>query len=131
MKPPCEDIAKNFLPYVRGYLVRELVKEYGMKKIEVAKKFALTKGAVSHYVNKKRGREDKFFERFGFVEIELKRIAKRISKENLNSGEIIYCICGLCKKIRSSRKFCEHHKRLLEIKECRTCGGIKNEKNIS
>jgi predicted transcriptional regulator len=121
MKPPCEEIANDFLPYVRAFLVRELVKKYHMKEIDVAKRFTLTKGAVSHYVNQGRGQKKGFFKKFSFVEIELKKIANKIYNENLEKDEVIRCICEVCRKIRESDEFCKHHRKILKIDKCEVC----------
>lgn len=120
MKPPCEVIIKEILPFIRSTLVKELVK-HDIRQREVAEKLALTDAAISQYLKDSRGREPEVLEKFDFVIPEIKKIARSIAEEDLGKPEILSSICNVCREIRSSPKFCRYHREILKLAECEIC----------
>jgi hypothetical protein len=120
MKPPCEVIVKDLLPYLRAFLAKELVREHKFKRIRVARELALTRAAVTQYVKKLRGKESKFFKEFDFIVPDLRRLAREVAK-GARREQIIAGMCKICRKVRASKEFCDYHRKMLMLSKCRVC----------
>lgn len=120
MKPPCEIIIREILPFIRSMLVKELAKE-NIKQREIAEKLSLTDAAVSQYLKNLRGKKPEIISKFEFVVPEIKEIAKLMKEEDYTKPQILNSICNICKEIRQSPEFCHYHKDILRLTKCEIC----------
>ncbi|EHQ34251.1 transcriptional regulator [Methanoplanus limicola] len=86
----CDEIVRDYLPYIRAELVCRLVHDRGIPQVKVAKWMGISRSAVSQYLNKKRGCRD--------IEIsaELSIIIDSWA-EGVISGEGAVTICDICR----------------------------------
>ncbi|UZE93934.1 MAG: hypothetical protein IB618_04225 [Candidatus Pacearchaeota archaeon] len=99
-----QKIELNYIiPAIRIHFI-EILEKQGMKDSEIAKRFNITKAAVSQYKHKKRGKHLKFPKD---IEKEIEKSAKEISKGKDANTEILKIInkmkktryiCIVCKK---------------------------------
>ncbi|UUX92376.1 transcriptional regulator [Methanoplanus endosymbiosus] len=86
----CDEIVRDYLPYIRAELVCRLVHDRGIPQVKVAKWMGISRSAVSQYLNKKRGcRDVKMSE-------ELDRIIDSWA-DGVISGEGAVTICDICR----------------------------------
>lgn len=121
MQQPQEVIVAKLLPAIRARLAKELLREYKMKQVEVAKSMGITQAAVSHYNTQSRGVDQDMLRRFpeikGFVDGLADRIAHRMSM-----SEQISTINDFCANLMQTARFCDYHKSLGDIDPtCKAC----------
>ncbi len=54
-KTLCEEIVNNYLPSIRSFIAKRLIKQYGLSQGKAAEKLGTTQAAVSYYQKYKRG----------------------------------------------------------------------------
>ncbi|NHK29963.1 MAG: winged helix-turn-helix transcriptional regulator [Asgard group archaeon] len=108
MRPPCEIVAQELLPLIRGYIAHDLNKR--MTQQEVAERMGISQPTVSSYL--------KSFTRLQesgetYLENEsVKNLVIKISQmvqTNQSAEEIIRNICSTCVSLRVSGETCRKH----------------------
>ena len=74
----CETIGRYILPLFRSLVAKELINNYDLTQVEVAKKLGTTQAAISQYVNSKRAY--KGAEQFEDILPKLETMAKNAAK---------------------------------------------------
>ena len=94
----CEAIGKYLLPLFRSLVAKELINNYSLTQVEVAKKLGTTQAAISQYVNSKRAYKgaEQFEDILPRLETMAKNAARRLAKEDLNLDKISVDFCKLC-----------------------------------
>lgn len=100
MKIPCEIVVWYVLPTIRREVARELVFEHGMSQAQVARKFEVTDAAISQYLKKKRGENEKIqnSERYELFSEEIKKSAGYLAAE---SSDFVTEMCRLCSVVKN------------------------------
>jgi predicted transcriptional regulator len=102
-KPPCENIAKSYLPALRSIIARKLIYDYNHSQIQVAEKLGTTQAAVSQYISSKRGMKTKEIEKNSNLQDAIQNITEKIAtdgKPTIFSEQV----CDLCKLIQTLTK---------------------------
>ncbi len=99
-RTPCEYIVWHGLPVLRKELAKSMIKDFGLKQKDVAKKLDISSSAISQYLNGKRGRPDITNEK---VLKEINRSAGVIIEKGNDS--IIPETCRLCKIFSKNKIF--------------------------
>ena len=123
MRPPCELVVKHYLPVIRSLIARELMDDYKLNQMQIAKLLGITQPAVSNYLSLPRGEEDRIFEQ-GEVRDVARKMASELVEGKLSLSDSIYAVCRLCMKLRSGGVTCRLHKETvpeLSTEECSTC----------
>lgn len=105
MKPPCELIVKKFLPNIRAIIVKELVKNYEMKQIDVSNTLGITQASVSQYITSSRGDDNELLKKFPELNIYAKEYAKKVIDGRISSFN--ETMCEICTRVRNNPKFFE------------------------
>jgi predicted transcriptional regulator len=94
----CETIGKYVVPVFRSLVAKELINNYDLTQVEVAKKLGTTQAAISQYVNSKRAYKgaEQFEELLPRLETLAKNAAKSLANEELNLDKISVDFCKLC-----------------------------------
>ncbi|HUT82964.1 MAG TPA: thiamine-phosphate synthase family protein [Candidatus Bathyarchaeia archaeon] len=109
MRPPCEIIAQNLLPLIRGYVAFDLTQK--MTQQDVAERMGVSQPTVSSYLKsfstlKERGGEE-------YLENDsVKKLASNISsmiETNQPAEKIIHSICSTCISLRIGGLTCRKH----------------------
>ncbi len=119
MKPPCELVVRELLPFLRAAVVRELSESYNMKQTDIAQALGITQASVSQYLNVERAKEIKFSIE-GFNEA-VKKIADALASKKTSRTGVLHSMCELCSKMRKSEEFCHVHQDMLNIEQCDIC----------
>ena len=113
MAPRCETIGKYVLPLFRSLVAKELIKNYKLTQVEVAKKLGTTQAAISQYVNSKRAYKgnEEFEGLLPNLQTMAKRAAKRLANNDLNPDEVSVDFCKLCSSVcrTEKTKLCEDY----------------------
>jgi predicted fused transcriptional regulator/phosphomethylpyrimidine kinase/predicted transcriptional regulator len=126
LRPPCELVVKHYLPVIRSLIARELMDDYKLNQIQIARLLGITQPAVSNYLSLARGEEDKIYEQ-GEVRDVARRMASDLIEGRQSLSESIYAVCNLCMKLRSGGVTCRLHKDTvpeLSTEECSTCSRL-------
>lgn len=119
MKPPCELIVKEILPYLRANLAKELLNK-GLSQTEVSKSLGVTQGAVSQYMRSLRGRKNPIKENKE-ISTKMKKLAESIAISP-DQEKIMKEFCEICKMIRKKGILCKRHKEEYPaLKNCSIC----------
>jgi predicted transcriptional regulator len=94
----CEAIGKYLLPLFRSLVAKELINNYYLTQVEVAKKLGTTQAAISQYVNSKRAYKgaEQFEDILPRLETMAKNAAKCLANGELNLEKISVDFCKLC-----------------------------------
>lgn len=111
MKPPCMIVVQYVLPTLRALVVDDLVKEHGMRKIDVSRKMELTPAAITQYEKGDRGKA------FVGTIVKSKKAMKVVSdladalaKGTISAEDVINKLCEACGAIRADGMVCGLHK---------------------
>tara|TARA_Y100000310_G_scaffold328062_1_gene395494 strand:+ start:33539 stop:33886 length:348 start_codon:yes stop_codon:yes gene_type:complete len=92
------------IPALRKEIAKALIKDFQKSQKDVSVILGISEGAVSQYLNSKRGSELKFSKE----ELEeIRRVAEKIIKE----GEVDQNFYKLCVKLRGCHSLCSFHKK--------------------
>jgi predicted fused transcriptional regulator/phosphomethylpyrimidine kinase/predicted transcriptional regulator len=120
---------KNYLPVIRSLLARELVDNYKLNQIQIAKLLGITQPAVSNYLSLLRGELGKTYDQSEVREVS-RKMASELVEGRLSLSESIYTICKLCMKLKSGGITCSLHKESvpeLSTEECKVCLRLYSE----
>ena len=94
----CETIGRYILPLFRSLVAKELINNYDLTQVEVAKKLGTTQAAISQYVNSKRAYKgaEQFEDILPKLETMAKNAAKCLANEELNLEDISVDFCKFC-----------------------------------
>jgi len=102
------------IPAIRKELA-SIMKNNGLKQVEIAKNLGVTKAAITQYLNNKRGSEIKFNEK---IKQEVRNSAKRINDQIDALREVQYLI----NITREEKVVCQIHKDLEKgFDDCNVC----------
>lgn len=111
MKPPCMVVVQFVLPALRALVMKDLIQEHGMRKIDVSKKMELTPAAITQYSKGDRGG--------AFVNTVVKSkkamkvvsdLADALAKGSISAEDVINKLCEACGEIRADGMVCGLHK---------------------
>ncbi len=103
LKPPCESVVKEIMPVIRSLVAKELVKNYKMTEVEVARRMGITQAAVSQYIYGKRGRRKRIPVNLSDMRDMAKEYAEMIAKGEAGKPSADW-FCQYCmKKIMKRR----------------------------
>jgi predicted transcriptional regulator len=101
LKPPCEAIVQEIMPVIRSLVAKELVKNYKMTEVEVARRMGITQAAVSQYIYGKRGRRKRLPISLSELKGMAKDYAEMIAKEGAGKpGSDWFCQYCMKKLLR-------------------------------
>lgn len=106
MKTPCELMLWYVLPAIRKELARQLIKDYGLSQVEVARKLGITDSAISQYLSAKRAKIQFTNKK---LKVEIKISAGRIFKGNQLT--VIKETCRICALLKPSDLVSSLYKR--------------------
>ena len=119
MKPPCELAVKEFLPFLRAAIVKELSESHSMKQTDIADVLGITQASVSQYLNVERAKDGRFkMEEFQET---IKEISDALASHKSSREAVLHSICDLCAQLRKSDEFCQVHQDMLNIEKCDIC----------
>nr|MDO8133375.1 thiamine-phosphate synthase family protein [Candidatus Njordarchaeum guaymaensis] len=122
-------MVKNYLPVIRSLIARELVENYKLNQIQIAKLLGITQPAVSNYLSLLRGELGKAYDQSEVREVS-RKMASELVEGRLSLSESIYTICKLCMKLKSGGITCSLHKESvpeLSDEECKVCLRLYSE----
>lgn len=97
MKLGWEIIVQDIAPSLRAVIARELTENYGLTQTEAAKLMGISQPAISQYLRRIRGKNEKIFSD-GEITNEVKRIAALIYDKK-NRDEINNEFTNLCRQV--------------------------------
>ena len=103
-------VVSHILPALRASIAQQLVNTYGLKKIDVADKMAITPAAVTQYLGKIRGDSGAIILEESEASDLIKEIAEDIAKEETPADILLLKLCRACSKIRAEGLICSLHK---------------------
>jgi len=92
------------IPALRKEITKFIIKNFGKSQKDVSVILGISEGAVSQYLNSKRGSELKF------SKDELEEIGKAANKI-IEEGEVDQNFYNLCVKLRGCQSLCALHKK--------------------
>jgi predicted transcriptional regulator len=113
------------LPAIRVLIIKNLIEEHNMRKIDVSEKMELTPAAITQYMKGERGAT--FLNEITKSEKTMKilsELVEALAKEKVPTETVIDKLCEACVTIRSEGIICElHQKELPTLKEskCMIC----------
>jgi hypothetical protein len=119
MKPFCEVIVADVLPVIRAMVAKELMVDYKMSQVEVARKLGVTQPAISQYRSKLRGQSVKLLQSNKKVVGLIKNLAKEIATGRIEPQKMHQRLCAICRTIRMEKIICKMHGGV----ECYICFG--------
>ncbi|MEM1947467.1 MAG: thiamine-phosphate synthase family protein [Candidatus Caldarchaeum sp.] len=122
MFPPCEMMAKNFLPAVRG-LVAHRLKKMGKGQTFIAKTLGITQSAVSQILASDERKYGKKLEELGLERREYALLVETISQEvSVNPTRATEILYGFWLDMLSKGRFCDYHRRMYpQLLGCEIC----------
>jgi predicted transcriptional regulator len=115
VKTTCEIMVQRVLPAIRAELARCMIIEHGKNQQEVAEILALSRAAVSQYLNDKRGAEVDFS---GDAQQEIQDFAAKLI-QGMATREQVAGMCNVCKFVQRSGWL---NKNEPEVGYCILCG---------
>ncbi len=95
-------VVKYVLPAFRALVMKDLIEEYKMRKIDVSIKMGLTPAAITQYIKGDRGAtfKQKVAESEETMKI-LSELAEALAKDNVSEETIENKLCKACMTIRN------------------------------
>jgi predicted transcriptional regulator len=129
MKPPCTIVVQHILPAFRLEIARQLVKNYGMKRVDAANKMGVTPAAITQYLSRTRGNSaTTLIEGSGRVMELIDDISADIAEGGSAIDILLHKLCKACTVARSEGLICELHKESLpSLSDIRGCSCFINQ----
>ena len=121
MKFPCEIVVRDFLPTMRAFIAKELIKSHGFTQNEVASVLGITQASVNYYLNAKRGGKTKFPKELKALRPFAKKVAGQLAQNKTQMANAIQEFCITCVNLRAKRSICSEHKKVLLPLRGQTC----------
>lgn len=96
MKTFCEIVASDFLPAIRALVTQELINNYHMTQVEVAKRMGMTQPAISYYLRELRGAKVKILRN----NKKLMELVKKTAAEVSTGKDVPVNMHEICKNLR-------------------------------
>lgn len=98
MSARCETVNKHVLPIFRALVAKELLCNYKLTQVEVAKKLGTTQAAISQYLNSKRAIKgtEQLSHMMPKVQALVSETAEELVKEEASEGNPPLDFCKLC-----------------------------------
>lgn len=123
MQPPCEVMANEFLPNMRGLVSHDL-HESGESQRKIAVLLGITQARVSYYLAKKKGMfSNELCEKFGLSQSDVQSYS-RILAEDVKRSQVdgIFTLYSIWKNLLFSGAICTFHQRNSNIQsDCAVC----------
>jgi predicted transcriptional regulator len=126
VKPPCMIVVQYVLPTVRALVMKDLVQQHGMRRIDASKKMELTPAAITQYMKGERGKA--FAEQLEKSEKTMRIIsefAEALAKQDIPIDDMISKLCEVCYTVRAEGIICGLHEEespSLKGSSCDVCG---------
>jgi len=123
MKPPCESIVPAVLPALRALVAKELVEQFSLSQVEVARRLGITQAAVSQYLSQKRGNQLLHrLESVPEVKSGVLKVAANLGTESTPPVDAMLVFCSLCEVLRRDSVACSLHREAMELPQgCNAC----------
>ena len=123
MRPPCENVVRQFLPLLRALVSKDLMTRYGWTQNQIATRLGVTQPAISSYIS---FLEKKDFEGFNLEELSqvAGEIASGYANNEISLSDSVLEVCQLCIKLKSGGNICTRHKLTvteLGSERCEAC----------
>lgn len=119
MRPPCEEVVRNYLPQLRARIVRNLIEEHGWTMAEAAKALEISSTASAKY---KRIIESGTNLPVQILEGSAAKISEELSNGSATPESAITQICETCMRMRIEGPICRLHRSTVGgIENCKAC----------
>ncbi len=103
-------VVQYILPALRVAIAKELVEDYGMRRVDVAESMGVTPAAITQYLNTSRGgRTSAMIDRSDQVQEEIHEIARALAKGDTPVDVLLFKLCKTCQTVRNERLLCDLH----------------------
>ncbi|UCH05260.1 MAG: hypothetical protein JSW05_03600, partial [Candidatus Thorarchaeota archaeon] len=122
MRPPCEMVQREFLPYVRASLASRL-REAGMSQNAIARRLNVTQAAVSKYLSQ----ETTEGQLASHISVLSEKLSSMIIDGKSPADLMVREICSTCMYLRIGSTIClMHRERVPSLGEvnCQICTGL-------
>jgi predicted transcriptional regulator len=101
LKPPCMTVVQYVLPALRVLILKELMEEYNMRKIDAAAMMKLTPAAITQYAKGERGATlvTEIIKSEETLRI-LSDLSKAIAEDTISEEEMMKKLCKACRTLR-------------------------------
>jgi predicted transcriptional regulator len=99
MRFPCEIIVKDYLPFMKAIIARELAESHKLKQLEIASLLGITQASVSYYLTSKRGYGSELSKKLPMLEDIGRKLAEDLVK-GTPSSNVMKTVCDLCKSLK-------------------------------
>jgi hypothetical protein len=116
-------VVQYILPTLRALVMKDLIKEHGLRKIDVSKKMELTPAAITQYTKGNRG--GAFTDRIVKSKKAMKVVsdlAEALAKGGISGEDAISKLCEACATIRADGIVCGLHREEAPGLKGSTCG---------
>jgi len=100
VKVPCEMIVTYVLPVGKGALAKELVIQYGLTQVEVARLFGVTSAAISQYIKGTRGGND-LIDKTAYKD-DFYEFISNSARDIMEGMQVSEALCKLCEFAKES-----------------------------
>nr|MDO8099063.1 hypothetical protein [Candidatus Njordarchaeota archaeon] len=120
-------VVQYVLPAIRVLIMKNLVENHKMRKIDVSAKMELTPAAITQYMKGERGAElvDEIAKSEKVMKV-LSELAEDLARGGMPAEAMIDKLCEACTTLRTERMICRLHKRelpTLKQGKCEICQG--------
>lgn len=99
----CEYMVKYVVPALRMLISRQLIENYNLNQVEVAKLLHVTQPSVSNYMGRRKGSvKIRRFLNNTIVNEYATGLARKIFEQGLSIKDLSDDLCDLCTKLRRS-----------------------------
>lgn len=122
MMPPCEMMAKKFLPAVRGLISHEL-DSLGLSQLKIATLLGLSQSAISQILSKPKNTYVKTLLNIGLSNDEIESLIKLLVKDILHDPvRTTLTLYSFWMDALSRGVFCSYHRRMYpQLSSCEVC----------
>jgi len=101
MSARCETVNKHVLPLFRALVAKELLCNYKLTQVEVAKKLGTTQAAISQYLNSKRAIKgtEQLTEIMPKVQALARETAEELARKEAGEDDPPLDFCKLCRTL--------------------------------
>ncbi len=121
MKPPCEIIANQVLPFIRAMVAKRLVEGYGLSQSLAAKRLGMSQPAISQYKRELRGSRAELREYPKLLDM-VNSLARGVSDGSLSQEQATLEFCRICRYLKFEGIICKLHRDLYPgLESCNIC----------
>jgi predicted fused transcriptional regulator/phosphomethylpyrimidine kinase/predicted transcriptional regulator len=122
MRPPCENVQKEFLPAVRTQLAQSL-RQIGLSQMEIASRLDVTQAAVSKYLSQPIQQSELNDE----ILVLVARLTEMIQIPETKADTLVKELCSTCMSSRLGSILCRLHQKSipsLKALNCQICSEL-------